>query len=279
MVQQVFREVVDDLLWQAVDLELAQAEGSHLPPLHEMGLQSGDEGAELGVTVDGGLELGGLDEEVVVAGAVRLEQGGAEGGADLPILVEGIEVPRGDAAVEVAADVLDVLGLLGIDVAWQVEVEVVLLDLVMRDVAGVAGVFLGVGEDVDDLVEVPLAKAVLVAVFDEAFAGVDHHHTLAGVGVLLVQHQHAGRNARAIKQVGRQADDAFQDAGLDQLLADHRLGIAPEQHPVRQDAGGFASAVHAADDVHEVGVVALLGWRHAPAKALIRVTGTAVAQG
>jgi hypothetical protein len=28
----------------------------------------------------------------------------------------------------------------------------------------------------------------------------------------------------------------------DQLLADHRLGIAAEQHAVRQDAGGLAGA-------------------------------------
>jgi hypothetical protein len=36
------------------------------------------------------------------------------------------------------------------------------------------------------------------------------------------------------------------------------LGIAAEQHAVRQDAGGLAGALQA-DDVQQVGVVALLG--------------------
>ena len=273
VVQQVFREVVDDLLWQAVDLELAQAEGSHLPPLHEMGLQAGDEGAELGVTVDGGLELGGLDEEVVVAGAVRLEQGGAEGGADLPILLEGIEVPCRDAAVEVAADVLDVLGLLGIDVAGQVEVEVVLLDLVMRDVAGVAGVFLGVGEDVDDLVEIALTEAVLVAVLDEALGGVDHEDAFAGGGVLLVEDEDAGGDAGAVEEVGGQADDALEDAGADEVSADDGLGIPPEEDAVGKDAGSFSGVLHGADDVEQEGIVALLGGWLAPFEALVGVIG------
>ncbi len=75
----------------------------------------------------------------------------------------------------------------------------------------------------------------------------------------------------AVKQVGRQADDALEDAGAHQLLADDRLGIAAEQHAVGQDAGGLAVGLHAADDVQQIGVVALFGGRHAPAEALVKV--------
>jgi hypothetical protein len=62
------------------------------------------------------------------------------------------------------------------------------------------------------LVDVLLAQAVLVAVLDEALAGVDHEDALAGGGVFLVQHQDAGGDAGAVEQVGRQADDALEDA-------------------------------------------------------------------
>ena len=42
------------------------------------------------------------------------------------------------------------------------------------------------------------------------------------------------------------------------MLADDGLGIAAEEDAVRQNAGAFARALHRADDVQQVGVVALL---------------------
>ena len=170
-----------------------------------------------------------------------------------------------------AVDVLQVLRLGAVDVARQVEVEVVLRvgDLVDRHHAGVARIAFDLpGEGVDDAVDVLLAQAVLVAVLDEALGGVDHEDALAGGGVLLVEHDDAGGDAGAVKEVRGQADDALEVAGADELLADDGLGIAAEEHAVRQDAGAFAGALHRADDVQQVGVVALLRRRHAPGEAL-----------
>ena len=118
-------------------------------------------------------------------------------------------------------------------------------------------------EDVDDLVDVLRAQAVLGAVLHEAAAGVDHEDALAGLGVLLVDDDDAGGDAGAVEQVGRQADDALDVALADQVAADVRLGVAAEQHAVRQDAGALAGALERADDVQQVGVVALLGGRRA----------------
>ena len=116
--------------------------------------------------------------------------------------------------------------------------------------------------------DVLLAQAVLVAVLDEALGGVDHEDALAGGGVFLVEHHDAGGDAGAVKEVGGQADDALEIAGADELLADDGLGIAAEEHAVGQDAGAFARALHRADDVQQVGVVALLFGRLAPGEAL-----------
>jgi hypothetical protein len=66
---------------------------------------------------------------------------------------------------------------------------------------------------VDDAVDVLLAQAVLVAVLEEALAGVDHEHALAADRIFLVEHQDAGRYAGAVEEVGGQADDALEDAG------------------------------------------------------------------
>ena len=65
--------------------------------------------------------------------------------------------------------------------------------------------------------------------------GVDHEDALAGVGVVLVQHDDAGGDAGAVKQVRRQADDALDVARADDLAADGGLGPAAEEDAVRQD--------------------------------------------
>ena len=83
--------------------------------------------------------------------------------------------------------------------------------------------------------DVLLAQAVLVAVLDEALGGIDHEDALAGGGVFLVEHEDAGGDAGAVKEVGRQADDALEVAGADELLADDGLGIAPEEDAVRAE--------------------------------------------
>ena len=107
------------------------------------------------------------------------------------------------------------------------------------------------------------AQAVLRAVLHEAAAGVDHEDALAGLSVLLVDHDDAGGDAGAVEQVGGQADDALDVALANEIAADLCLGIAAKQHAMGQDAGALAGALHRADDVQQVGVVALLGRRRA----------------
>ena len=94
---------------------------------------------------------------------------------------------------------------------------------------------------------------------------------LRAAGVFLVEHDDAGGDAGAVKEVGGQADDAFDVAALDEVLADDGLGIAAEEDAVREDARAFAGALERAQDVQQVGVVALLGGRHAVVlEALVR---------
>ena len=57
--------------------------------------------------------------------------------ANVPVALQGIDIREGDAAAQVTLDILQVLGRLAVDVARQVEVEVVLLDLGEGHHAGV----------------------------------------------------------------------------------------------------------------------------------------------
>src|SRR5690606_9435741 len=95
----------------------------------------------------------------------------------------------------------------------------------------------------------------------------------------LVEDEDAGGDAGAVEQIGGQTDDALENAGADEVLADGGLGVAAEKDAVGQDAGGLGGALHRADDVEQIGVVALLGGRHAPGEALERIALAAVAEG
>jgi hypothetical protein len=74
------------------------------------------------------------------------------------------------------------------------------------------------------------ALELLGAVFHETAAGVDHEDALASVGARLVDHHDAGWDTGAVKQVGRQANDAFDVFLADQVAPYVGLGTASKQH-------------------------------------------------
>jgi hypothetical protein len=113
-------------------------------------------------------------------------------------------------------------------------------------------------EHIDDRVNVLGAEAVLGAILQEAPARIDHKDALAGVGVLFVDGNDAGRDACAVEEVGGQANNALDVTLADKCTPDIGLGAAAEQDAVRQDAGAFAYALERAHDVQKIGVVALL---------------------
>ena len=86
------------------------------------------------------------------------------------------------------------------------------------------------------------AQAVFIAVFGKAFAGIDHKDAAASVRVLFINHDNTGRNAGAIKQVGRQTDNAFDVALFNQVFTNARFGVATEQNAVRQNDRAFTGA-------------------------------------
>ena len=80
-------------------------------------------------------------------------------------------------------------------------------------------------------------------------------------GSVLVDDQHAGRDAGAVEQAARQTDDRFEDAVLDEPLAAGLFLAAPEEDAVRHDDGQFAVALERGDhvlDEHQVGLLAAL---------------------
>ena len=105
-------------------------------------------------------------------------------------------------------------------------------------------------------------RAVLVAVLHESVLGIDEEDTLTVVGITLVENEDAGWYARAVKEVGWQADDALQVVTLHDVAAYDVFGISTEEHAMRQDARTASRVgLHAADEMEQEGEVAAFGSR------------------
>ena len=145
---------------------------------------------------------------------------------------------------------------------------------------GVAGHVLEAVEGGDDLLDVLGTQVVLRAAGVELGVGIDEEHLAAAVcglvrvrrlaGEVRTHHQDAGRDAGAVEQVRRQADDGLDEVLFEELLADLLLRPAAKEHAVGHDGGDHAAGL--ADGQHVLGEhqVALLarGRTPAPAEAL-----------
>jgi hypothetical protein len=156
----------------------------------------------------------------------RFENAGFQSGQNLPVCFKGLDIPVRDAALQVARDILEVFGLLAVEVSREVEIKVIFFYFLDGNHSRKFGEFKLPVEDVHNLVNVLRAQAVFGAVFHEAAAGVNHEDALPGLGVLLVDNDDAGGNARTVKEIRGQADDAFDVALANECAANIRIGIA-----------------------------------------------------
>lgn len=231
--QQAFGERFDQRIGAVTWFDVGEQRGAGRFPCAEQRRHRLVEGGEFDMTEDGGLDLAGFDPGLAVAGAIcGSEQCAAHAGKHLPVRGQAVDVGVGDAALQMRLDVLHVFRGGRVDVARQIEVEAVGLDLGQRRQARIPGDFQLAGEGVDDLVDVLRPQAVLVAVVDEATASIDHKNAAVAKSApsraFLVQHQNAGGDAGAVEQVGGQADDALDETLLDDAGANSRFGPAPE---------------------------------------------------
>ena len=171
-----------------------------------------------------------------------------------------------------ACNILNILGLLTINVARDIEVEIILLDLGDRDHARVCRHLKLRGEDINNLVNILGAQPILGAILDKARTGINHKDTRAREGVLLINNDDTGGDAGAVEQVGGQANDTLDITLADQGAADVALGVAAKQDAVRQNTRAFAGTLERTHNMQEVGVIALLIGRHTKGReAIIRV--------
>ena len=153
-------------------------------------------------------------------------------------------------------------------------------DLGLADQAAVFGNLPLVGEDEVDLFDIFGTQLVLGLTFGIFAVGIDEQHLIAQfVGLVLVGHDHAGGNAGAVEQAGRQADDGLNNVVIDQDLADQLLLTAPEEYAVGHDGGHVTTGLEAGQhvlDKHQVGLFAGFGTPFAEPAGEFQVGATVV---
>ena len=166
-----------------------------------------------------------------------------------------------------------------VDVAPDVEIVFLGLQAGIGHEPAVGGHLQPVAVDVGDLLDVLGPQAVLVLAFPVLAVGVDEEHVVALARAGLVEHQHAGRDARAVEQAAGQADHGLQDAVLDKALAAGPLLAPAEEHAVRHDhrhlAVGLGDGHHVLHE-HQVGLLALLRHEHPEALLVLHAGGGVV---
>src|SRR5659263_5512 len=102
-------------------------------PVSEMHIHSCYESCKLGMLVDSGFDGCLFHGKIHITRAFLFEQGLPELRADIPVALKCIYISRGNASMQVAFDILKVLSLLAVDIAREVEVELVFLDFLQAD--------------------------------------------------------------------------------------------------------------------------------------------------
>ena len=167
-------------------------------------------------------------------------------------------------------NILQVLWLGAVDIARDVQVEIIfrIADLGQWHHPRIARDFNMAGKYVYNFMDVLGAEAVLVAIFEKALGGIDHEDAFSGCGIFLVENDDAGGNARAIKEIRRQPDNAFDKTTADYFPSDSSFGIATEKHAMGQNDRSFPCALQGCKDMQEESVIPVLVRRDTVIKAL-----------
>lgn len=181
--------------------------------------------------------------------------------------------------LELAVDLVEVDGRLffeGVDVAGDVEIEVVVDYLLQRrDVRVFVDIF-ATAIRVDDLVDVLFGELVLVLAFDEFLACIDEQDVLC-VPVLF-EHENASGDSGAVEQVRRQADHGIEIVALglrgirfDERLANLGFGSPTEQDAVRQNDRHSAVRIQVVQAVQHKCIIGLRSRSQGPEGVEARV--------
>ena len=175
---------------------------------------------------------------------------------------KGVYLRHRHTAMDMRAHILRLGRRSIVDIAANVAIELLGLDLSNRHDAGIAGHILPPAVDIDNLGHIFGPQEILRLALAIFAVGIDEQHVLANLGMFFVHHQNAGGDAGAIEQAGGQADHRIEPALLDEMFARVLFLAAAKQHAMghhrRHAAVAFQHRQHVLDK-HQIGLFALFG--------------------
>ena len=84
-----------------------------------------------------------------------------------------------------------------------------------------------------NFMQILLSQSVLVTILDIAFTRIYHKDTFTALCILFIYHNNTGRNTCTIKQVSRQAYNAFYPFTLQYVLTNICFCISSKQYAMR----------------------------------------------
>ena len=205
-----------------------------------------------------------VDVKLVIALSQRREKLFLQFREECPVSLHRVHINSRNATVQVRLDVLQIFRNGAIDIARDVEIIIVLyLNLLVRHKTGILRISCDLAvKGGNDLVDILLAQTVLVAILHVIVACIDHKNAFSLIGICFINDNNAGRNTRAVKEVGRQADNALNVALVNDVLADRCLGITSEQNAVRKNDRRFACGFQGFENMQKPSKIAVLFGRH-----------------
>ena len=157
-------------------------------------------------------------------------------------------------------NVLQVLGCRTINITRNIKIIIILnFDLIIRYETGILRVcgnlFI---KGSYDLIYVPFTKTVLVSVFHIIVTCIDHKNALTLVCIGLINDDNTGGDTRAVKEVGRQSDDALDISLIYNSFTDGRLCVSSEQYAVWQNDCRFTCGFERFENMQKPCKIAVL---------------------
>lgn len=181
-----------------------------------------------------------------------------------PILFHRIHIRHRNPAMEMCFEILQILRFGTVNITRNIQIVCIFdLDLFIGYKTGILRICCNLLVECGyDFVNIPLAQAVLVSVFDIVMACIDHENALTVIGIGFVNNDNTSRNSRTVKEVGRQADNALDITLVDNMLAYGCLGIPAEEYTVRQNNCRFTRGFQGFKNVQEPCIIPVLFGRH-----------------
>jgi len=148
--------------------------------------------------------------------------------------------------MQMCFDIMNIFLFLTVNISWNVKIEIIfrVADFIIRNHTAVFGSLQLVVEYVNDFMNILFPQPVLVAVFHESFACINHEDSFSVGSVFFVQNNYTGRDTCAVKKVGRQTNNTFYVPLFNYVFTYFSFSTTPEKNTVWKDDSSFPGAFH-----------------------------------